>query len=110
MKALTPGWRSPRLPGLPSSLQRNFLTFHPQAQSAHDHRFVRHLQRDRLFPGFAIIQKARRYTPPKRVRFTTDRQFASGCSPPRLSANAVTFSYGAVTHPGTDFHRAVTRH
>jgi hypothetical protein len=110
MKALTPGWRSPRLPGLPSSLLRNFLTFHPQSRGARVHRFNRHPQREHLFPGFAKIQQARRNTPPKRVRFTTDRHFASGCSPPRLSANAVTFGYGAVADPDTDLHRAVTRH
>ena len=50
-------------------------------------------------------EQVRRNVAPKRVRFTTDRQFASGCSPPRLSTDAVTFSYGAVADPDTDkFH------
>jgi hypothetical protein len=30
--------------------------------------------------------QARRYTTPNRVRHPADRQFASGCSPPRLAA------------------------
>ena len=50
-------------------------------------------------------EQAHRNTPPKQVRYPTDRQFASGCSPPRLTTDAVTFSYGAVAHSGTDFHR-----
>ena len=63
-------------------------------------------QRDRLLPDFAMNEQARRSTPPKQVRYPTDRQFASGCSPPRLTTDAVTFSYGDVAHSGTDFHRA----
>jgi hypothetical protein len=31
-------------------------------------------------------EQARRSSPPNRVRYPTDRQFASGCSPPRLGA------------------------
>ena len=31
-------------------------------------------------------EQARRCSPPNRVRYPTDRQFASGCSPPRLAA------------------------
>ena len=42
-------------------------------------------QRAALFPGFAKSLQARRRTPPKRVRHPTDRQFASGYSPPRLA-------------------------
>lgn len=68
------------------------------------------LQRDRLVPGFAIDKQARRYTPPNRVRHPTDRQSASGCSPPRLSATQLPSAAGAVAYPGTDFHRADTRH
>jgi hypothetical protein len=44
--------------------------------------------------------------PPNRVRLPTDRQFASGCSPRRLGADAVTFGYGVVASSDTDFHRA----
>jgi hypothetical protein len=36
------------------------------------------------FGGLTLVQ-ARRHTPPKRVRHPTDRQFASGYSPPRLA-------------------------
>jgi hypothetical protein len=43
-------------------------------------------QRAALFPGFATWVQARRQTPPKQVRYPTDRQFASGYSPPRLAA------------------------
>jgi hypothetical protein len=42
-------------------------------------------QRAALIPGFATLVQARRYTPPKQVRHPTDRQFASGYSPPRLA-------------------------
>jgi len=31
-------------------------------------------------------EQARRSSPPNRVRYPTDRQFALGCSPPRLAA------------------------
>lgn len=39
-------------------------------------------------PGldFTINEETRRNVRPKRVRFTTDCKFASGCSPPRLTA------------------------
>ena len=43
-------------------------------------------QRAGRVSDFAMYPQARRYTPPNRVRFTADRQFASGCSPPRLAA------------------------
>ena len=43
------------------------------------------LQRAALIPGFATLVQARRNTPPKQVRHPTDRQFASGYSPPRLT-------------------------
>ena len=39
-------------------------------------------------------EQARRHTPPKRVRFTTDRQFASSCSPPRLAATQLLSATG----------------
>ena len=42
-------------------------------------------QRAALLRGFARLVKARRHTPPKQVRHPTDRQFASGYSPPRLT-------------------------
>jgi hypothetical protein len=68
------------------------------------------LQRDRFVPGFAMNEQARRSTPPKRVRYPTDRQFASGCSPPRLTATQLPSATRLVTYPGTDFHRADVRH
>jgi hypothetical protein len=43
------------------------------------------LQRAALIPGFATLVQARRHTPPKQVRHPTDRPFASGYSPPRLT-------------------------
>ena len=39
-----------------------------------------------IIQGFAVIQQARHGFTPKRVRAPTDWQFASSCSPPRLSA------------------------
>src|SRR6266480_4954490 len=43
-------------------------------------------QRDQRFSDFAMYEQARRSSPPNRVRYPTDRQFALGCSPPRLAA------------------------
>ena len=63
-------------------------------------------QRAALLPGFAILVQARRHTPPKQVRYPTDRQFASGYSPPPPHDDAVTFSYGAVANSDRDFHPA----
>ena len=58
------------------------------------------------FRASPLGSQARRSSPPNRVRLPTDRQFASGCSPRRLGADAVTFSYGVVASSDTDFHRA----
>ena len=84
VKALTPvpvhfAARSPRLP------RPIFPSFRLQPRRAPRHRFTP-LQRVRLLPGFAMESQARRNTTPNRVRHPTDRQFASGCSPPRLAA------------------------
>src|SRR5215510_793493 len=43
-------------------------------------------QRDQRVSDFAMESQARRSSPPNRVRYPTDQQFASGCSPPRLAA------------------------
>ena len=43
-------------------------------------------QRDQLLPDFAFSQTARRRSSPNRVRHPADRQFASGCFPPRIAA------------------------
>jgi hypothetical protein len=45
-----------------------------------------HTQRVEPVPGFASGPQARRTTQPKRVRYPTGCSFASGCSPPRLTA------------------------
>src|SRR5690606_2748954 len=37
-------------------------------------------------PGFVLDPQTRRSTPPNQVRYPTDRQFVSGCSPPCLTA------------------------
>ncbi len=60
-------------------------------------------QRDRLVPGFAMESQARRYTPPNRVRHPTDRQFASGCSPPRLSTTQLPSATGLWLTPARTF-------
>ena len=49
-------------------------------------RFMRHFQRPQRVSGFATLLQARQYIPPNRFRHPADRQFASGCSPPRLAA------------------------
>ena len=84
MKALTPApvhrrGRSPRLP------RRTVLPFRLQPRRAPRYRFVHHARLPDLSPGFALNEQARRYTPPNRVRHPADRQFTSGCSPPRLA-------------------------
>jgi hypothetical protein len=43
-------------------------------------------QRAQRFSDFTMNEQARRSSPPNRVRYPTDRQFALGCSPPRLAA------------------------
>ena len=69
----------------PHLRRATFLSFRPQPRDTPQHRFIRHHQRAALFPGFATLVQARRNTPPKQVRHPTDRQFASGYSPPRLA-------------------------
>ncbi len=51
-------------------------------------------QRIRCVSGFAFSQPARRHSPPNRVRLPADRQFASGCSPPRLAATQLPSATG----------------
>ena len=71
--------RSPRLP------RHTFLSFRLQPRGLPDHRLPPR-QRDRRVSDFAMNEQARRSSPPNRVRHPTDRQFALGCSPPRLAA------------------------
>ena len=92
--------RSPRLP------RHTFLSFRLQPRGLLGHRLPPR-QRVQRVSDFAMSEQARRSSPPNRVRHPTDRHFASGCSPPRLGADAVTFGYGAVAYSDTDFHRAV---
>jgi len=57
-------------------------------------------------PGqdFATNEKARRHVRPKRVRLTTDRKFASGCSPPRLAATQLPSAIESGHLPREDLH------
>ena len=56
--------------------------------------------------GFAMESQARRALPPNQVRYPTDRQFVSNCSPPRLAATQLLSTSGLTTSPRADFHRA----
>jgi hypothetical protein len=62
-------------------------------------------QRDRLpglYPGldFTLNPQARRYARPNRVRYPTDCMFASGCSPPRLTATQLPLATRERASPG----------
>jgi len=70
--------RSPRLP------RHTFLSFRLQPRGLPEHRLPPR-QRVQRVSDFAMNEQARRSSPPNRVRSPTDRQFASGCSPPRLT-------------------------
>ena len=67
-------------------------------------------QRDRLpgliAPGldFALSPQARRYARPNHVRYPTGCMFASGCSPPRLTATQLPSATGSGHLPEGDFH------
>ena len=70
--------RSPRLP------RHTFLSFRLQPRGLPEHRLPPR-QRVQRVSDFAMNEQARRSSPPNRVRSPTDRQFASGCSPPHLT-------------------------
>ena len=53
---------------------------------------------------FTLNEEARRYVRPKRVRFTTDCKFTSGCSPPRLAATQLPSAIGSGHLPREDLH------
>ena len=72
-------------PRSPHLLRYTFLSFRLQPRGLPDHRFPPR-QRDPRFSDFAMHEQARRSSPPNRVRYPTDQQFTSGCSPPRLTA------------------------
>jgi hypothetical protein len=54
--------------------------------------------------GFTFNEEARRNVRPKRVRFTTDCKFATGCSPPRLAATQLPLAIGSGHLPREDLH------
>jgi len=56
-------------------------------------------------PGFALLEQARRKTPPKRVRHPAGCSFASGCSPPRIAATQLPSATWKVTSHGLDLHQ-----
>ena len=91
--------RSPRLP------RHTFLSFRLQPRELPGHRLPPR-QRVQRVSGFALASQARRSPPPNRVRSPTDRQFASGCSPPRLTATQFPSATEFVAYSDTDFHRA----
>jgi len=80
--------RSPRLS------RDTFPAFRLQPRHAPRHRFPRQSQRAGRVSDFATNEQARRHIPSNRVRFTTDRQFASSCSPPRLTATQLPSATG----------------
>src|SRR5690554_7212634 len=55
-------------------------------------------------PGFVLDPQTRHSTPPNQVRYPTDRQFVSGCSPPCLTTTqlpSTTRSWLASTRTST---------
>jgi len=89
--------RSPRLS------RANFPTFRLQPRGAPQHRFDRHFQRAEQFPDFAMNEQARRHTPPNRVRYPADCQFASGCSPPHLATTQLPSASGSWLAPARTY-------
>src|SRR5688572_12555188 len=86
---------TPRLPVVPSpTTWAAWSSLHPPRQ------------RVQRVSDFAMNEQARRSSPPNRVRYPTDRQFASGCSPPRLAAPQLPSATEFVAYSDTDFHRA----
>ena len=72
--------RSPRL------LRHTFLPFRLQPRGLPGHRFSHHASVTSDFRASLMESQAHRSFPPNRVRYPTDQQFASGCSPPCLGA------------------------
>ena len=94
-----PPRRSPHL------LRHTFLSFRLQPRRLPGHRLSPR-QRVQRVSDFAMNEQARRSSPPNRVRYPTDRQFASGCSPPRLATTQLPSASEFVAFSDTDFHRA----
>jgi hypothetical protein len=104
MKALTPARLTCRA-GLPAY----FAT--PSCRSVSNHVSClviayHHASVTSDFAGFTLESQARRSPPPNRVRSPTDQQFASGCSPPRLTTTRLPLAAEFVAYSDTDFHRA----
>ena len=95
-----PPCRSPRL------LRHTFLSFHLQPRGLPGHRFSHHASVTSDFRASLMESQAHRSFPPNRVRYPTDRQFASGCLPPRLTATQLPSATEFVAYSDTDFHRA----
>src|SRR5690606_6310900 len=72
--------------GSPRSRHLTFLTFRPQTRGAAHISLYPPSQRMQCVPGFVLSPQPRHSTPPIQVRHPTARLFASGCSPPRLTA------------------------
>ena len=95
--------RSPRLP------RHTFLSFRLQPRGLPGHRFPPR-QRVQRFSDFAMNEQARRSSPPNRVRHPTDRQFASGCSPPRFTATQLPSATELWHTPAWTFTMLLWRH
>ena len=93
MKALTPARVTPRagLPAYRAIPSRRSISNHVMRP---DIALSANCQRVGRVSDFAMNEQARRYIPPNRVRYPTDRRFASGCSPPRLAATQLPSATG----------------
>ena len=89
----------------PHLLRHTFLSFRLQPRGLPGHRLPPR-QRVQRVSDFAMNEQARRSSPPNRVRYPTDQQFASGCSPRRLTATQLPSATEFVASSDTDFHRA----
>lgn len=69
-------------------------------------RLLHHPQRPALLPDFIANPGNSSPDETESGSSPTDHRFASGCSPPRLATDAVTFSYEAVADLDGDFHPA----
>ena len=108
-------------PGSSATSGMNTVSTNQQVSPVHNarpsmHSVTKHLarpaiasplptQRDRLpgpCPGlgFTLNPQAHRYARPNRVRYPTDCMFASGCSPPRLTATQLPLATQERASPG----------
>ena len=60
-------------------------------------------QRTERVSDFTMNEQARRYIPPNRVRYPTDRWFVFGCSPPRFTATQLPSATGPWLTPTRTF-------